>query len=302
MTGGSGHMDSSSSDKADLTALVNQLQLIMGLFFKCFAYDDIDVTGAVIPMASRLVLMLEKEIKNDASNQQLGVVPTAFRISSFMPQLITIMYEQMKYPEDFKFDYEDEDEAEEEMFRTELRKLNQKLVRYCPQMSLQFLCDALSNLSLPLSSAPTNEVEASLRLVYHFCEGIHPPPGLKVAMKNDTFLQVLNALHSSDLSSHSHHEVVLLYYDITVRYNGILKTKTELLPDILSSMSGSKGLQHPHPRVRSRCCYFLLKLVKAMGSILRPFVETAVEGIQGNNDSINYKSILEKIELMSHLF
>jgi exportin-T len=50
-------------------------------------------------------------------------------------------------------------------------------------------------------------------------------------------------------------------------------------------------LQHDHPRVRSRSCYLLLRLVKSLASLLRPFVETAVSGIQGllNNPSLELR-------------
>ncbi len=45
--------------------------------------------------------------------------------------------------------------------------------------------------------------------------------------------------------------------------------------------SGTRGLLHSHVRVRSRCCYLLLNLVKHTAPVLRSFVETAVFGIRG---------------------
>jgi exportin-T len=208
------------------------------------------------------------------------------------------MYRQMRYPPDFQFDYEDEDGAEEEMYRTELRKLNQKLIRVAPETCLQFTCQTLSQLQLPLSSAPTPDVEAALRLVYHYCEGIRPPPGMKVVMRNETFRNLLVALHTSDITFHLHREVLTLYYETAVRYHPLLKERPELLQKVLESLTGTRGLQHEHPRVRSRCCYLLLRLVKSVfvgssnssntnnatnninNNVLRPYVETAVSGIQ----------------------
>lgn len=269
----------------DINKFTTTLKLLLGLFFSCFAYDDIDVSGAVIPLASRLVMTLEVETEHKESS--CGVVSdTDLRISSYIPRLLGIMYEQMKYPSDFEFDYEDEDEAEEEVYRSELRKLNQKIVRSCPELSLQFLCGTLSKVQAPLSSAATSEIEAALRLIFHYCEGVRPPPGIKVVMKNETFRSVLNALHSSDIANHPHREVLILYYDIVVRYSSIFKENPELLPNVLSSMSGDCGLQHNHPRVRSRSCYLLLKLIKSLGTVLRPYVETAVVGIQGEYRSL----------------
>ena len=265
---------SGSVSNEEIGLISAQLHLLVALFFRCYAYDDIDVSGAVITLASRLVLSLEKELGKP-------VIDGHFRISAHMPQLLAVMYQQMKYPADFEFDYEDEDDSEEEMYRTELRKLNQTIIRISPDTSLQFLCNALSQIQAPLSSAPTNELEAALRLIYHYCEGLRPPPGTTVVLKNQMFRDVLVALHSSDVAAHPHREVIILYYDIAVRYADILKDKPELLPNILTSISGARGLQNEHPRVRSRSCYLLLKLVKSLSGILRPFVETAIGGIQG---------------------
>ena len=265
----------------DIRKFSMELKLLLALFFSCFAYDDIDVSGAVIPLASRLVITLEVESEHKET-LPLTVFNT-LRISSYIPRLLGIMYEQMKYPSNFEFDYEDEDEAEEEVYRSDLRKLNQKIVRSCPKLSLQFLCDTLSKVQAPLSSAETSQIEAALRLIFHYCEGVRPPPGIKVVMKNEIFRSVLIALHSSNIAEHPHREVLILYYDIVVRYSSIFKEKPELLPNVLSSISGDCGLQHQHPRVRSRSCYLLLKLIKALGAVLRPYVETAVVGIQGES-------------------
>lgn len=258
----------------DLNRLVPHLNILTEIFFKCFAYDDIDVSGAVVPLASQYILLLQKEMEGLIQNKQ-------FLVSPHLPQMLSVMYNQMKYPSDFEFDYEDEDEAEEEVYRSELRKLNQTIIRASPGIALQFLCTTLSQVPTPLSSSTTNEIEAALRLIYHYCEGIRPPPGTKVVLKDPTFCEVLIALHTSDITSHPHREVLILYYDIAVRYADLLKEKPELLPNILGSISGTNGLQHPHPRVRSRCCYLLLKLVKSLGQTLRQFVETAIIGING---------------------
>lgn len=243
---------------------------ILELFFRCYAYDDIDVSGAVIPFAGLLITSHEKEPLRE----------------QVFAQLLTVTYRQMRYPVDFEYDHEDDDEAEEEMYRIELRKLNQKFVRASPEVCLQFLCQTLSQLPMPLSSAPTPDIEAALRLVYHYCEGIRPPPGLKVVMKNETFRSLLVGLHTSDITLHSHQEVLILYYDTSVRYYPLLKEKPELLKLLLNALTGNRGLQHPSSRVRSRCCYMLLRLIKSIGkgketssNVLLAYVDTAISGI-----------------------
>ena len=244
---------------------------LLELFFLCFGFDDIDVSGAVVPLAGILVSLAENHVGE-----------------TLLPRLLSVMFVQMKYPADFQYNFEDDDEAEEEMYRTELRKLNLKFIRSNPQLCLQFICQAFSQLPLPLSTAPTPDLQASLSLVYHYCEGIRPPPGMKVVMKNDSFRSLLIGLHQSNIEEHSHREVLTLYYETSIRYYPILKDKPELLSKLMQAMTGSRGLQHEHPKVRSRCCYLLLRLIKSVGSnnssgtqnILRPYVEGAIGGIQ----------------------
>jgi exportin-T len=266
----------------EILPILNQIQQcevsslraqLIDLFFRCFAYDDIDVSGAVIPMAGSLISSVSDQHRLD---------------DNLLPRLLTTTYSQMKYPPDFQYDFEDDDEVEEEMYRAELRKLNQKLVHANPELCLQFTCQTLAHLPLPLSTAPTPDVEAAISLVYHYCEGIRPPPGMKTVMKNETFRNMLIGIHSSDVDQHHHQEVLLLYYETSVRYYPLLKERTDLLQKVLHSLTGPRGLQHESLKVRSRCCYLLLRLVKSVGSnnanhpncVLRPYVENAVSGIQ----------------------
>ena len=257
-------------------ALVKIMQQLMPTFFKCFTYDHIDVSGSIIPLAYRLIVTLQKE-KNVHTE-----LPLSFLVSSYLPQILSIMYEKMKYPPNFNYDCEDENETAEELYRIELRKLNQIIIQTCPDLSLHFLRETVSHLTIPLSCSPTSEIESVLRLVYHFCEGIRPLPGNKTVVKIENFKHLLISLHSSDIILHPHHQVLVLYYEITVRYSSIFKEYPSLLPGILSAISGQQGVQHTHPIVKSRSCYLLLKLVKAMSPMMKNFVEAAVIGIQGN--------------------
>lgn len=269
----------------EIVTLSNQL---MDLFFRCFAFDDIDVSGAVVPLAATLISLSDSQ-QNSPEQESL------------LPKLLTITYNQMRYPPDFQFDFEDDDEAEEEMYRTELRKLNKKFVLANPELCLQFTQQALSQLPLPLSVAPTSDIEVAISLVYQYCEGIRPPPGMKVVMRNETFRNLLIGLHSSDVTQHPHKEVVILYYETSVRYYPLLKDRPDLLQKILGAMTGTSGLQHPHEKARSRCCYLLLRLIKSLGnnsnknesSVLRPYVETAVSGIQGLLENTNIELRME---------
>jgi len=258
---------------------------ILDMFFRAFKYDDIDVSTAVLSLAARLTVSMEQQQQQSESESSNGS-----GMRQHLPQLLNTLYSQLQYSDDFEYDYEDEDDAEEGIYRTELCKLYSKIVRVAPAVCLQFLCEAMAQfLTQSVAAAPTPSLEATLRLFYHYCEGIRPPPGMKVVMRNETFCALLVALHNSDVSNHPHHEVLCLYYDTAARYFPIFQQTehTHLLSKVLQAMTGARGLQHEHPRVRSRCCYLLLRLVKSVSTLLRPFVETAVSGIQGLMSNAN---------------
>ncbi|KAL7537714.1 hypothetical protein ACHAXR_008708 [Thalassiosira sp. AJA248-18] len=260
-----------------------QMKQCLELMLACLAYDSIDVSGAVVDIISRVLVSLEKKeeywnsgglFNHESSNGNTFS-------DAIISRILLILHLRMKYPADFGFDYEDEEEAEEEFYRGHLRKLYQRIVRLRPQIALQFVGQCLASLPQPLSSSPTPDVEVALRFVYHYGEGRRPAPGAKTALKDAPFREIVMALHRSDVSSHPHREILLLYYDLGVRYSALLKDSPELLTLLLGSLSGNRGLQHPHTRVRCRCCYLLLRLIKLVGAkAMRAHVEVVVDGIQ----------------------
>lgn len=257
------------------TLLMNQcLELILA----CLSYDDIDVSGAIVDAISRVLVSVEKN--ETAWNSIFSTNGETF-CTRLIQRILLILHERMKYPSNFEFDYEDDVEAEEEMYRSQLRKLYQRIVRFKSQLVLDFIHQCFSSLPQPLATALTPDIEVALRLVHHYGEGRRPPPGAKTALHDAPFREIVMALHRSNVSSHPHREVLLLYYDLSVRYAAILKEMPDLLSNLLGGLSGAQGLQHPHARARSRCCYLLLRLVKSVGGkAMRPYVEVVADGIQ----------------------
>ena len=267
-------------------SIISLFNKVLDMFFRGLAYDDIDVSGAVLPLATRLAQSMQEE---SPENKSMG-------IRQYIPQILNILYRQLKYPEDFSYDFDEEDNAEEEQYRIELSKFFVKLVTVAPDVCLQFVGEAAVQFwgnactTATLGTAPSPDVEATLRLLFHYAEGIRPAPGVKTVLQNPNFCSILVAIHSSDITVHAHHEVILLYYETAVRYclfykqttntnNGGTRDDKMLLGKLLESISGPRGLQHPHSKVRSRCSYLFLRLVKNLVSLLRPLVETAVHGI-----------------------
>lgn len=150
-----------------------------------------------------------------------------------------------RYPPDFAFDPSDEDEGEEDMLRQQLRKHFVNAVRQAPEFVLDFLCHALSSLPTPLSTLPFSDLEAALRLIFHFGEGCGGMSWLNSGgvsgvggrrgtgvgagalelLRSGAFPQMVLALHESDVTQHKHpqvkHAVFMLAFGNLSRLQGI---------------------------------------------------------------------------------
>jgi hypothetical protein len=253
---------------------------------RAFAYDDIDVSAAVLPLVTYLV-------------------QTPEWATPHLPTLLQILLRILPYPEDFSYDFTNDDIcAEEEMYRIQLDKLYKRMVQAAPSLVLQVVHEQ-TRLVLAESGSVTNsiavtsqQVESVLRLVYHFVEGIRPAPGLPSVMQNPDFCQLLVALlHTSHVAhDRQHPQVLRLYFETAVRYYPLYQQAQhdELLSQLLVHLTGNLGLQHSNAQLRSRCCYLLLRLVKALITRLAPLVQSAVSGIMGllENAHANQLSLL----------
>jgi hypothetical protein len=189
----SGNTNSEAAQAAQAAAVM--LSAVVPLLWQYLSHSDVTVTQSVIPATTRLVQVLKKELSPPAAkpgNKTVGgSTVTAdvaaagssststngasqqllFSAAAHAPQLLTVVYARMQYPDDFSFDATDEDEGEEDQLRSALRKVLVNVCRACPDMVLQFLCSALQALPSPLSALPWPAAEAALRLLYHFSEG-----------------------------------------------------------------------------------------------------------------------------------
>lgn len=308
------NLPGSGSSNASVAAA--QLSACLPLLWAYLSHSEVSVSAKTVPAANRLVQTLKKErggppgkggkpgknkssgsrdinmsavsgsnaTSGDVNISESGASQSSrsqlFSAISHVPRLLAVVYARMQYPEDFTFDACDEDEGEEDALRTGLRKIIVNTCRCCPDLVLQLLCEALGALPPPLSELPWPAAEAALRLVYHYGEGCTGAGGTAAAMLQEgTFPQLVVALHRSDLSRHNHPHVLMLYYDIAVRYVKILKTYPDLVPAVLEGLCGPRGLLHGDRVLRGRACYNLSRLVKALVPDIAPLAGAVVPGV-----------------------
>ena len=276
------------------------------------------MSSQVFPCLSRFTMSLGKQqSKGDGGDSN----DTPQDLKAFLPTYLSCLYRQMQYPEDYVFDTGEqgtlpsshrtpsnpalmtgggdgeEDEDEEESYRNELRKMYSKIVRWHPDLTLQFvgekergakavsvasclvlLCNrntnplysslrslagmAFSNLPTPLSSSNFSPCEAALRLLFHFQEGLSSKSS-KLIGNGGMFDQIVLALFESDIDRHQHNELVILYLDICVRYGKVLiglkddGRRDGLVRRIFECIG--RTIEGGGGRIRSRLCYLMLR-------------------------------------------
>jgi exportin-T len=275
------------------------------------AHSDSDVAECVFGSLEAFVSMLRRQ-------QQSTNDSAYFQAKTFLPQLLPVLLQQFRYPLDHEFYTQDEDDAEVDVFRKEVRKYFVNLVRLEPLPSLQFLGHVMSSLissheGRGLVAVPFNDVEATLSLFYHYSEGcnIVTATTAKPSKKGTrggvvgNEVQIVTMFHSMLFSVHKsfhealrltpengappfpHKSVVLVYVEICVRYAKILTLGVDgidgkIFVPLVLDLVCTNLCSNPSGHVRSRCAYLLLRFCKALsGAILGPHVFKLLEGING---------------------
>ena len=159
--------------------------------------------------------------------------------------------------------------------------------------------------------APYCQVEAVLRLVLSFSE---TGSGGSSMLHEGVFPSLLNALHESDVATHKHSQVLMVYYEVCARYAHILKDD-HLVGKIASSMLGATGLRHHSSQVRHRTAYLFLKFSEGLDdritillgcvSGFSDLILSDVTGSKHGNESLLNESaelyLLEAIGLMTSI-
>ncbi|KAG5178377.1 armadillo-type protein [Tribonema minus] len=269
----------------------------MPLLWAYMAHPDVTVAQNAVEAANHLVSTLKRQqLRATAAAAAAGgaaagasaaaaaaAAPGAFNAMDHAPRLLSVVYARMQFPADFEFDAEDEEDGEEEALRGALRKVLVNTCRAAPELVLRFACEALSALPSPLSALPWPAAEAALRLLYHFSEGCASAAAAANAqalLHEGAFPQMVAALHRSDIARHPHPQVLILYFDIAVRYVKVLRGGgAELTPLVLEALCSERGLSNASRLVRARAAYNLSRLVKALAGDMVPYVEAVVPAV-----------------------
>jgi len=112
----------------------------------------------------------------------------------------------------------------------------------------------------PTFTGPFSQLEAALRLAYAFSECGQSQNKL---LSEGQFAELICALHGTDLAQHKHSQVILAYFELSVRY---LNLSLPLASTIAATMAGPRGLFHPDLQVRVSAAQSLLRLVERLNA------------------------------------
>lgn len=102
-------------------------------------------------------------------------------------------------------------------------------------------------------------IEAALQLAYAFSEC---GPGAAGYVNDGAFPALINALAGTDITSHPHPQVLLIFFDIAMRYTKLCLPSS--IRSIVSGIVGPGGLHHHAAQVRTRAAYCFLRLTESM--------------------------------------
>lgn len=122
---------------------------------------------------------------------------------------------------------------------------------------------------------PVGPLEAALQLAYAFYEcGLSSEASLA---NQGAFPALINALASTDVASHSHSQVLLVYFDIAMRYTKLCLPRS--IHSIVAGLVSAGGLHHNNLKVRVRAAYCLLRITESLEKrayILLPYVSALI--------------------------
>jgi len=267
------------------------LQVLVPQLLRVFEHRRLKVSVAALPACQRLVAVLRQQLQRPdllhhmqrlrSGEGGAGGVSAVFLAEDYLDALLSAVYRKSQFPADFDFDAAEEagpDELNEDVeTRAEVRKLFVNCCRVRPDRCLQLLAAAMQSQPMPFSTAPFPPLEAALRLVHAFSEcgninlNLNPGgSGARMAKGGGgehadivaQFSALIRALQETDVGAHSHGQVALAFFEVSLRYVRYLDAGAVLR--LVQSLLGPSGvLSRRSPHVRSRAAYFCLKVVEA---------------------------------------
>ena len=173
---------------------------------------------------------------------------------------------QLGYPDGYDFTQVDDEASAFDRLRYQLGSTLVNLVRKFPRIVIPQLAKRVASNLGDLERAGRRAVEGSLFAFFRMSEGFTGGSREEVD-KSGVIPRVMALLVRANLAAQSSRTLPTLYHETVVRYKSTFFAAPSLLPPAIASFADKRGIRHCDPKIRSRACYLLLRLLR--GACLR---------------------------------
>ncbi|KAI0223655.1 pre-tRNA nuclear export protein [Massospora cicadina] len=251
------------------------LEQLMPLVLKFLSNEREETTVALFPIVNELLNLLKQQTKR-------GQILTESQ-NIFLGKLLTVLIAKFKYPDDFE--WEEQDEEDEESHFGSTRK------------SLKAFFDAIGHLNRPLFdnlvhsvvtatfTAPTashwTTLELALRILYQVSANHSKLLVFVTESGEPNYLSdMMRKMVESDVLKCTHPSLAPAFFENAVRYYQFFELQPNLVPTVLACFLDKRGIYHDVPVVRYRIWYLFLRYVKLLKGLAGRYAEDIIPGLQ----------------------
>ena len=247
--------DFSVSNKA-LSSIEEKVPIMLELV-RC---EDDDVSKAVLNSTKEL-LAIYRQISMTAERKEIT------------QQIMLGLVKKYKFEPDFNFENSQDDENDFYVFRNDLKYLFDSLAKLDNMLVTEFVQTCFMSTVPSWRSHTFDEVELSLHLFYLLGEALPHVSGNIFTAESPCTVIVCNILHAlvtSEVVQFDHPAVLLIYFEIMVRYDKFFAFNSQHIPTVLESFTGHSGVLSKYSQVRGRCAYLFCRFIKLLKSSVQP--------------------------------
>ncbi|KAL8603758.1 hypothetical protein ACOMHN_024374 [Nucella lapillus] len=226
--------------------------------------EDDDVSAAVIDFATAYITLLKAQGAPLPPPQHNHVQGMLLRV-----------VKKMKYDDSYNFEQDGEDEAMFDEYRKQLKVIFNNLAQLDADMILKTVHNVVTQNLEDWKKMDFRDVELAITLLYGVAEAVPASHGQHFtgnSTKVSVLQDLMRKLMTSSVSHHGHTVVQLEFFETVVRYDRFFQVEPSHIPECLGAFLDKRGLYHASPKVRSRCAYLFIRIIKSLKAHLLPHV------------------------------
>ncbi|KAJ9076243.1 pre-tRNA nuclear export protein, variant 3 [Entomophthora muscae] len=250
------------------------LEALMPLVLNFLSSEHEETIIAVFPTVNELLNLFKCQTKKGQ--------PLMESQNIFLSKLLTVVIAKFKYPDDFE--WEEQDEEDEESHFGGMRK------------SLKSFFDAINLLNKPLfdslvhsivtttfMSAPSDwtTLELALRILYQFSANHNKHiVFVNEAGEANHLSDMMHKMVESDVLKCNHPSLAPAFFENVVRYHQLFELRPELIPTVFTYFLDQRGIYHDSAPVRYRVWYLFQRFIRLLKGHAGKYAEDIIPSLQ----------------------